>query len=203
MPYFIAVLALVVVSVGYTLFNSQSEVGQTTTETPSIEFVKEAVNSLIATNTPQTTTENSDNIITETPVTETPTSQPEPTPASPSSPTSPAPTPTTPSPTPAPVITNDYRNGTYNTQTSYRTPDGTYQMDVSFTVANDKITSTNLTFDSKGARDGYSKRFSNSYQSQLIGQDLGSVSLSRVGGASLTTKAFNNAINSIRNQATS
>ncbi|MBP6923987.1 MAG: hypothetical protein KBC62_01270 [Candidatus Pacebacteria bacterium] len=201
MPYFIAVLALIVVSVGFTLFKSPIEVGQTTTEPTSTEFVNEAVNALTATNTPQTNTEEAVETVRVVSKTEEPTSQPEST-IVPVTPKSTTPTPV-PSPTPTPVITTEYRNGTYNTQTSYRTPDGTYRMDVSLTIANDKITSTNLSFDSKGARDGYSKRFSNSYQGQLIGQDLGDVNLSRVGGASLTTKAFNTAIDSIRSQATS
>jgi hypothetical protein len=74
---------------------------------------------------------------------------------------------------------------------------------VNLTVADDKITNSSINFDSKGARDGYSKRFSSAYQSAIIGQDLGSASLSRVGGASLTTKAFNSALDSIRSQATS
>lgn len=203
MPYFITVLALVVMSVGFTLFQSQNEVAEGEPESQSLERMEETINALIATNTPAIITEIIEDA---SPASETLSqseapSQPA-TPA-PSNPTPSTPTPVPATPTPAPVITTDYGNGNYSTQSSYRTPNGTYQINVNLTIANDKITNSTISFDSKGARDGYSKRFSSSYQSAIIGQDLGSASLSRVGGASLTTRAFNNAITSICSQATS
>ncbi len=203
MPYFITVLALVVLSVGFTLFQSQPEVAQGASESSSLEKMEETVQSIIATNTPAIITDIIEDV---SPAGEMPAESK--TPSQPTAPTTnnpipstPTPTPTT--PTPAIAISTDYRNGTHSTQSSYRTPGGTYQISVNLTIANDKITDSTVSFDSKGTRDGYSKRFSNSYQSVIIGQDLGSASLSRVGGASLTTRAFNNAIISIRRQAVS
>ena len=52
MPYFITVLALVVLSVGFTLFQSQPEVAQGASESSSLEKMEETVQSIIATNTP-------------------------------------------------------------------------------------------------------------------------------------------------------
>ena len=201
MPYFTTVLALVVLSVGFTLFQSQPEVAQGASESSSLEKMDETVQSIIATDTPAIITDIIEDI---SPAGEMPAESK--TPSQPTAPTTNTSKPSTPAPAapkPAPAITNDYRNGTYSTQVSFQTPDGTYQISVNLTIANDKITVSTVSFGPKGARDGYSKRFSNSYQSVIIGQDLGSASLTRVGGASLTTRAFNNAIISIRRQATS
>jgi hypothetical protein len=203
MPYFITVLALVVLSVGFTLFQSQDEVAEGVTETQSLEKMEEKINALIATNTPAIITDIVEDVSSDDETSTQPETPSQPTTPATNNPTPSAPTPAPAAPTPAPAITTDYRNGTYSAQSSYRTPDGTYQISVNLTVANDKITGSTISFDSRGARDGYSKRFSSSYQSAIIGQDLGSASLSRVGGASLTTRAFNTALDSIRSQATS
>lgn len=196
MPYVIAVLALVVISVGFTLFQSQGEVTMEMTSLAGLEVAEEAPDSAIVTNTIPNITD------TKSPLAQVQEEAAiEPVIANPPSET-PKLTPT-PSPTPTPVLTTDFKNGGYATQSSYRTPDGTYQINVNLTIENDKITNSSISFDADGARDSYSKRFSNSYQSAIIGQDLGTASLSRVGGASLTTKAFNIALAGIRFQATS
>ena len=207
MPYFITVLALVVLSVGFTLFQSQPEVAQGASESSSLEKMEETVQSIIATDTPAIITDIIEDVSLAGEMTAESKTPSQPTAPSTNNPTPSTPTPTTPTPAPAIAIAiaiaTDYRNGTYSTQSSYRTPGGTYQISVNLTIANDKITDSTVSFDSKGARDGYSKRFSNSYQSVIVGQDLGSASLTRAGGASLTTRAFNNAIISIRRQAVS
>ena len=73
-------------------------------------------------------------------------------------------------------------------------------MNFSATISYDKVTNTSVSF-LAGGGDSYSKRFSNAYQSTVIGQDLGTVHPSRIGGASLTTRAFNTALDTIRQQA--
>lgn len=74
-------------------------------------------------------------------------------------------------------------------------------MDVSLTVAKDVVSATNITFSGKAARDSYSRRFDKSYASYVVGEDLSTLHLSRVGGASLTTTAFNKAVTNIKSQA--
>ncbi|MEN9920502.1 MAG: hypothetical protein RL538_395 [Candidatus Parcubacteria bacterium] len=101
----------------------------------------------------------------------------------------------------APVSTNTYTNGTYAASQTYRTPEGTYTMNVKVSVADDTVSGVTVQFDSEGARDGYSRKFSSAYQSTVLGKDLEAVHLSRIGGASLTTTAFNKALDSIRSQA--
>ena len=46
----------------------------------------------------------------------------------------------------------------------------------------------------------YSARFLANYKTEVVGKKLSDVSLSRVGGASLTSKAFNAAIDAIKTQ---
>lgn len=193
MPYIIAVLALVIIGTGYTLFQKETTEPTVVLDTPS---------SIMATNTPETTSV--PEVTTETPLPE----ATNPTPTEPGSNPTSAPTPTKPNPTnpstptPAPAVSkNDYADGTYYATKSYRTPDGTYEMTVGLTIKGDTVTNSTITYDSEGARSSYTKRFNSGYQNQVIGKDLGSINLSRVSGSSLTTAAFNNALSSIKSQA--
>jgi uncharacterized protein with FMN-binding domain len=204
MPYIIAVLFLVVIGTGFTLFQSNDSVPEEPqTLNAIVEEIRETASSTLGIN-------DSDDEATEVMQEEQEETKDDPQVADTAKPSAPAtPTPVevpkpapTPTPTPKPSApASTYADGTYRTSSTYRTPDGTYTMDVAVTVANDQITASSLSFDSDGARDGYSKRFSSAYQGSVIGKDLETVSLSRVGGASLTTRAFNNALNTIRSQA--
>ncbi|MEK7462466.1 MAG: hypothetical protein AAB618_02730 [Patescibacteria group bacterium] len=201
MPYIFAVIALVIVGVGFTLFQNQAT---------SLVVMKETeVNSENVIDVAKATSSSlfdfiEDKVGGDDEASDNPKDIPEPpeivaVPATPT-PTTPNPAPSAPTP-PAPIDNNTYNNGTYYTQKSYRTPDGTYQMDVALTISNDIVTSASLSFDTRGSRSKYSKRFASSYQAQVIGKNLSAVSLSRVSGASLTTNAFNNAVNTIAAQA--
>jgi hypothetical protein len=198
MPYIIAVLALVVVGVGFTLFQSQEQAidqpDLTSTGVIADAEVTDVTLTEEATSYEYETEDDDDDdqqdiALTAQPATAETTA------------TTPIPAPTpTPAPAPAAILYN-YRNGTYSSQISFRTPEGTYSMDVTMTMNNDVITSTDIVFDSKAARDGYTKRFNTSYQTYVIGKDLDTLNLSRVAGASLTTDAFKKAITEIKTQA--
>lgn len=197
MPYIIVVIVLVVASVGFTFFqSSHTSVSNTPSQTLAVEVQKEADDIPTDNGTfpnPETNSSTSAPTKDTTPVEE-------PTPHPAKTPPSPSPVPT-PSPATVPVNTNTYKNGTYSTKAFYRTPDGQYQMTVNLSVLDDEITDTTVSW-STGGGDGYSKTFARSYQSTVVGKDLGTVHLSRIGGASLTTKAFNNTLDTIRSQAT-
>lgn len=199
MPYFITVLALVVIGVGFTLFNQQEDLANTEANTTPTEIV--STEEIPSTTSPSVPTDTTVNTPTQTP-TEPAAPAPQNTPSSPQpSPTQPT-TPTPPkAPAPAPVPASTYTDGTYYATKSYRTPDGTYEMTVGLTVKGDTVTNSTVTYDSEGTRSSYSKRFNSGYQNQVIGKDLGSINLSRVSGSSLTTAAFNNALSSIKSQA--
>lgn len=195
MPYIIAVLALVVVGVGFTLFQSQTQPSDITTDesTSSLDKFEDVIvggneEVIEVTANPESVTENEAATADNTPpptsaITET----------TPTSVTTPTPTPTTP--------TYDYENGTYTSHISYRTPDGNYSMDVTLTISNDKVVASDISYDSKTLRDSYTTRFNKSYETYVTGKNLDSVSLSRVGGASLTSNAFNKAVADIKAKA--
>ena len=199
MPYIIVVIALVIASVGFTFFQStHTAVAKTPSESLAIEHSNGDSDTTLVSEPPILNNEipTSENIPPEiVPPIEEPLKSPKLIPK-------PAPTPQ-PSPVPVPVVpvnTNTYKNGTYRTQASYRTPGGQYQIGVTLTVSDDKVTSTSVTFNTGGG-DSYSKAFNRSYQSSVAGQNLGTVHPARIGGASLTTNAFNKALDSIRSQA--
>ncbi|MEY2664939.1 MAG: hypothetical protein RLZZ480_44 [Candidatus Parcubacteria bacterium] len=200
MPYIITVLALIVMGVGFTLFQSNTT---TEPEAVSLDTIVEEIRETTSFGT-TTSEEGGEEEVAETEDAEETTANNTPPPVTETKPTTPAPSNPTPAPAEpapsAPVRTSTYTDGTYRTSSTYRTPGGTYTMDVGITVQNDTITASTLSF-SKGGGDGYSKRFSGGYQSVIVGQSLDSANLSRVGGASLTTRAFNSALDSIRSQA--
>lgn len=116
---------------------------------------------------------------------------------------SPAPTPTpTPTPSPTPPAKTTYRNGTYSAQVAYSPKGLPDTLATTITIVNDKITSVSIVDNPTNAK---SKRYVDSFKGALpgavIGKSLSGLSLSRVGGASLTTPPFNQTLDKIRTQA--
>jgi uncharacterized protein with FMN-binding domain len=196
MPHIIAVLALVVIGVGFTLFQSTDEpiVIDTFAEVDTTP-IQASTSEIISYRDDEEGEDNDDDEYEEE---EEDINQPNIQPVVQQT----TPQPATPITVPTPeAATYDYRNGAYTSNITYRTPEGGYSMTVTLTISNDKITTSDISYDSKTARDKYTRRFTNSYDSYVTGNDLDSVNLSRVGGASLTSNAFNKAIADIKNQA--
>jgi hypothetical protein len=161
MPYIIAVIAIVILGVGFTLLQSRDET-ITTTE-----------------------------VATETPVQELP------------APTSVTPETAGTNNVPQPSAL-DYADGTYKTQVTYQTPArAEYLMDVSLTVSNDFVTTAKIVYSNGAEKDPNAAKFEAAYKTEVIGKDIDTLNLSRIGGASLTTAAFNNALVSIKADAKS
>lgn len=72
---------------------------------------------------------------------------------------------------------------------------------VKLTVADDVVTTADVqnVANSPQSKE-YSSRFLASYKAKVVGQKLSDISLSRVGGASLTSNAFNAALTAIKAQ---
>lgn len=104
---------------------------------------------------------------------------------------------------PATASSGTYRDGTYTNTVNYRVPHGaSNSIAVTLVVSGGKITSVKTTDNySDGESSFYISDFESSVSSDAAGQSLSSYSPSRIGGASLTTYAFSNAIDSIRTQA--
>lgn len=99
---------------------------------------------------------------------------------------------------------NDYKNGVHSTQVTYLTPmRDEYVLDISLTLNNDIITHADITYGQGAENNPIAQGFEAAYRSEIIGKDIDSLQLSRVGGASLTTGAFNQALVAIKADAKS
>lgn len=91
---------------------------------------------------------------------------------------------------------------TYSATVNYRVPEGGSQsMALTVTVNGTTISNVSVSQSKSGSNSKkWQNNFENSYKSLVLGKNIKSINLSRVGGASLTTNAFNQAIKSIGNQ---
>lgn len=95
-----------------------------------------------------------------------------------------------------------YINGSYTTEVFYLTPArDEYQMDITVTLQNDIVIDSTIVY-SRGAEvDPNPQRFNKAYKAEIIGKNIDEINLSRVGGASLTSTAFNEGLDLIKEQA--
>ncbi len=185
MPVIAIILGLVIIVVGSYLLINKDDSGDNTaivrqeeatkTETLSEHIATSAETTRVEydTNEPATT---STNIVTED-----------------------KPTVTTPVPT-KPVIQT---TKTYTDEAIYRKSDNTYTIDVTLEVSNGVVKSADVMYGNKetGYEHPLQERFDAVYKTEVVGKKLEDINLSRVGGASLTSKAFNEAVADIIKQA--
>lgn len=102
----------------------------------------------------------------------------------------------------APVSEASGTNGTFSADASYLTPRRTnHDITVSLTLENDVVTAAEVLYDgSPTASSPSHSGFDSAYETEVIGKTLDDINLSRVGGASLTSTAFNEAVADIRAQ---
>lgn len=133
--------------------------------------------------------------------------------------TAPAPSPTTTTPTPTPSTTptapvvqptpaptaakSTYTDGTYSVTSAYRVPEAAPQsIGVKVTLKNDIVTDVVLT---EMATDETSREyqdvFAAGYKTFAVGMNIADIQLSRVSGASLTSRGFNDALAAIKKSA--
>ncbi len=99
-----------------------------------------------------------------------------------------------------------YKDGVYTASVSYKSPDrAEHPVTVALTLEGDTVTAGSVSFggEATGASADFQKKFTAAYTAQVVGKSLDSIKLSRVGGASLTTGAWNAAQAEIVAQAKS
>ncbi len=95
--------------------------------------------------------------------------------------------------------TSAYADGTYNATASYVTPGGIESIDVTVTISGGVITDSLLAGSGKTDHaERHQADFAAGYKSMVVGKNVDDVQLSRVSGASLTSNAFNNALDEIK-----
>lgn len=103
------------------------------------------------------------------------------------------------------VSANDYNDGSYTSQVTYPLPNGgSHFIVVNVTLEADAVTDLVLSYDGEnGSASSRSQtRFSETINPFVLTKDLDEITaLSRVGGSSLTTDAFNEALGNIKADA--
>ncbi len=99
-----------------------------------------------------------------------------------------------------PAVDSAMETKSYTENVTYLTPARTeHKLAVTLKIANGLVTEADVIYD---GGDGFSnpsqERFDGAFPSEVIGKPLAGISLSRVGGASLSSVAFNEAVTKIR-----
>jgi hypothetical protein len=94
-----------------------------------------------------------------------------------------------------------YADGAHTVNSAYVAPgNANHTLAVTLTLKDDVVTASTIKFggDTIEASSNFQQKFTAAYQSQVIGKKIDDIKLSRVGGASLTTKAFNEAVAKVK-----
>ena len=105
--------------------------------------------------------------------------------------------------TPTTSATSSYADGTYVASVNYYVPDdGRNTLRATVTISNGAISSvaTDNTYRDRKSRQ-YVDGFESGITSAAVDRPVADFSVGRVGGASLTSSAFNDALDTIRNEA--
>lgn len=94
--------------------------------------------------------------------------------------------------------TSGAAGATYQSEATYLTPARIeHTVGVNLTVADGIVTDATVTYNGGEPETPQQGNFEDAYRSEVIGQRLEDLELSRVGGASLTSRAFNDAVDNI------
>jgi uncharacterized protein with FMN-binding domain len=95
-----------------------------------------------------------------------------------------------------------YADGTYTAEGSYATPESVETIVVTVTLQDDVVTGVEVTGDpQKSESEKYQGEFIGGIADVVVGQEIDSLSVSRVAGSSLTSGGFNQAIETIKSEA--
>jgi hypothetical protein len=90
---------------------------------------------------------------------------------------------------------------TYSAEASYFTPNRTeHEMLITLELEGETVVDANVTYDGAPAQTPNHSNFDNAYTAEVIGKNINNIELSRVGGASLTSNAFNDGVAEIKAQ---
>lgn len=108
----------------------------------------------------------------------------------------------TPTPVPTPVTTYNYMNGIYTVLQKYTVEGKQDSITVQLTIQNDYASDLTDTYTYSSTKSkSYQDSFESKIRSLIVGKAINNISVSRVGGASVTTDAFNQAFSQIKNNA--
>lgn len=96
-----------------------------------------------------------------------------------------------------------YKDGAYNINLDYPAPGGhTENMDFVMTITNDRLTNLEIKYvASNKESEQWQGRFAKKIKGEVLNEEINNISPARIGGASLTTTAFNEALKQAQTQA--
>lgn len=98
---------------------------------------------------------------------------------------------------------SEYEDGTYTASGSYTSPGGQETIDVTITIEDDVITAVTVdnpdTTNANSLR--YQQEFIDGIAAEVVGVSIDEISVDRVGGSSLTSGGFNDALETIKDEA--
>jgi uncharacterized protein with FMN-binding domain len=107
---------------------------------------------------------------------------------------------------PGTTVDNDtsasYADGTYSAEGDYVSPAGPSKVTVEITLADDVVTAVTVTpLSTDSTAKGFQTQFADGIAAVVEGQDIDTLSVSRVGGSSLTSAGFDDAVEKIKAEA--
>jgi hypothetical protein len=98
----------------------------------------------------------------------------------------------------------EYTDGTYEVQGDYVSPAGPSHVIVELTIADDIVTDVTVTpLATDTTSLGFQTQFADGIAAVVVGKDIDTLAVSRVGGSSLTSGGFNDALAQIKAEALS
>jgi uncharacterized protein with FMN-binding domain len=95
-----------------------------------------------------------------------------------------------------------YTDGTYDATAEYQSPNGTESIDVELTLADGAVTAVTVTGNGTSPdSQRYQGEFSDGISDEVVGKDIDSLNVDKVGGSSLTSGGFNDAVEQIKAEA--
>lgn len=96
----------------------------------------------------------------------------------------------------------EYTDGTYTATGDYISPAGPSQVTVEITIQNDSVANVIVTpLSTDATAKGFQTQFANGIADVIVGRDIDTLQVSRVGGSSLTSGGFNDALEKIKAEA--
>lgn len=96
----------------------------------------------------------------------------------------------------------EYADGTYTATGDYISPAGPSQVTVEITIQNDSVANVIVTpLSTDATAKGFQTQFANGIADVIVGRDIDTLQVSRVGGSSLTSGGFNDALEKIKAEA--
>jgi uncharacterized protein with FMN-binding domain len=96
----------------------------------------------------------------------------------------------------------EYADGTYSAEGDYTSPAGPSSVLVEITIQNDSVAAVTVTPEQTDpTAKGFQTQFANGIADVIVGRDIDILEVSRVGGSSLTSGGFNDALEKIKAEA--